>query len=709
MLQKIAHFITRKPKHIIRIAIFLLLASIVGSAMTYINYDILTYLPPDLDSSKGEQLLEQPYEMAATTMLIVEDMPAAYTDKLRSEIENVEGVSSAVWLSSMVGVQIPQSTIPEDMRDVFFSDHSTMLLVQYDMPGASSQTMNAITEVRKLCNKNCYLAGFSVLIKDTRDLVDQELPIYVALAVLLSLAAMMLTMKSWFLPLAIMSSIGLAIMYNMGTNVFLGQISYITKALAAVLQLGVTMDYSIFLYSRYQEECTRHDDRRDAMETAIQAAFTSLSGSSLTTIAGFVALCFMQLLLGRDIGIVMAKGVVLGVLTVVLVLPAILLQFDRPIEKFNHPCLNLNFARLNRFIVRHRRVFLVVFLLLFIPAIYGQNHAAVYYQLDRSLPQDMDSIVATDKLKDDFDMATSHFILIHDTLTSTQSSEMLDKVDEVPGVSSVLSYDSLMPKGVPDFFVPDELKDIFKQGGWNMIMVNSVYPTATDEVADQIDQLSAIFKSYDPGCYLTGEAVLTADLITTADYDFKITSYISILAILLIVGLTFQSLTVPIVLVAAIELAIYINEGIPYFLGTTVAFIAPTIIGCVQLGATVDYAILMSTRFREELQNGKDRLEAIQIAGATSDMSIITSSLVMFCATMGVAAVSKIGLISGLCIMLARGAIISALVSIFILPSLLVIFEPVLAKTSRYWRVAKVKKPHVRRRKGDKVLSNTEK
>lgn len=692
MLQRTAHFITRRPKLVAAIAVALVLLSVVGTAATRINYDILSYLPQDFDSSKGEQILEDPFQMAATTMLIVEGMPPEYTDQLRSAIQEVDHVSSAVWVSSLVGIQLPTEMIPGELRDVFYSGDATMLLVQYDMPGSSDETMQAIEDVRALCGKTCFLAGFSVVIKDTRDLVDREMPLYILLAAVLSFVAMSLTMESWILPLAFLVSIGFAILYNFGSNIFLGQISYVTKAIAAILQLGVTMDYSIFLYSRYREELRRHDTKEDAMEAAIQAAFTSLSGSSLTTIAGFLALCFMQLLLGRDIGIVMAKGVVLGICTVVLVLPALLLLLDGAIRRFNHPCIRPDFSRLNRFVLRRRGAFVALFLVLIAPALYSQSHAEVYYQLDRSLPQDMESIVANNKLKNDFGMASSHFILLRDDIPSSDMNRLTQELQDVDGIIAVLSYSSLMPQGIPDFFVPEELRDIFKQGGWQMMMVNSSYATGTQEVSAQLAQMQSIVKSYDPAACITGEAALTDDLISTADVDFKVTNYISIAAIFLIICIMFRSLSVPLILVAAIELAININEGIPYFTGTVIPFIAPTVVGCVQLGATVDYAILMATRFREELQNGRDAKEAIQIAASSSDSSVITSSLVMFCSTMGVALISKIEIISSICLLLARGAIISALISIFILPSLLSLFEPLIARTSHNWRTPPVKK-----------------
>ena len=651
-------------------------------------YDILTYLPPELDSSKGEALLEEPFHDAATSMLIVEGMPPRYTDDLLRSIKEVPGVSNAVWLSNLVGIQIPTEMIPAQLRDVFFSEDSTMMIIQYDMPGASQETMEAISKVRSLCNERCFLAGFSVLIKDTRDLVDEELPFYILLAVVLSLVAMSFTMESWLLPIAFLASIGIAIVYNFGTNIFLGEISYITKAIAAILQLGVTMDYSIFLYKRYEEELPNFSDPRDAMARAIESAFTSLSGSSLTTIAGFLALCFMQLLLGRDIGIVMAKGVVLGVATVILVLPAILLTFDRQIGKYRHRILMPNFEGINRFVIRHKRVFTALFLLLFIPAVYAQNHTQVYYKLDEALPQDMPSIVATNKLKDEYNMASTHFVIVDDNLDSSRMKEMCARIKELDGIETLISYDDLLSPAIPEFFIPQELKDMCKQDGLQLMMINSRYPAASDEVAAQLTQLTALVKSYDPNAYITGEAALTDDLIKTASVDFRVTNYISIAAIFLIVAIVFKSVTVPIILVATIELAIFINQGIPYFAGTVIPFITPTVIGCVQLGATVDYAILMTTRFREEIQKGRSREEAMLTAAAASDGSIITSSLVLFCATLGVGLVSKIEIISNICLMLSRGALISALVSIFIMPSVLTVCEPLIAHTSYQWRSA---------------------
>jgi len=681
--------VTRRPRLVVIIALLLLIPSFIGSAATRINYDILTYLPPELDSSKGESILEEPFQMAATTMLIVDDMPPAYTDRLQREVEDVPGVSSAIWVSSIIGAQVPEEMLPQDIRDKFYSGDSTMMIIQYDKPGGSEDTMEAIRRVRALCNGNCYLAGASAIIKDTKDLVSSELPRFVSLAVLLALAAMMLTMESWLLPVILLGTIGLAIIYNAGTNIFLGQISYITQAISAVLQLGVTMDYSIFLFHRYQEERANYADKRDAMAVAVEAAFSSLFGSSLTTIAGFAALCFMRLLLGRDIGIVMAKGVLIGVLTVVFILPSMLLVFDKPIQAHRHKALNPDFSKINAHIVRHRVLYLVIFAVLSIPAIYGEKNTAVYYNLDRSLPQDMPSIVATNKLKDDYNMLTTHFIILKNDVSHQDMEAMTDSIKALDGITGTYSYDELVGSAVPDFFVPDDVKDIFKADDKQLMMVNSSYKVASDASAKQLKELSAIVKKYDQNAYITGEAALTNDLISVSAVDFTVTGYLSVAAIFVIIAIVFKSFTVPIALILSIELAIFINESVPYFIGQTIPFIAPTVINCVQLGATVDYAILMTTRFREELQKGKDRKTAICDAANSADMSIISSALVFFCATLGVSVVSTIEIIGAICKMLARGSLISAVISIFILPAILVVMEPVFAKTSLWWRRAR--------------------
>lgn len=687
MLEKIAKTLTRKPLIVLIVALALLLPSAVGFAATRVNYDILTYLPEDAESSQGIQLLEEPFHMAATSMLIIEDMPAAWSNELLNEIKQIDGVSNTLWLSNLVGVQVPTDMIPAEFRDIFFSGSgSTMMIIQYDKAGASDETMAAIDAVRALLNDKCCLAGFSVAIKDTKELVDAEVPLFVSLAVLFALVAMGICLESWALPLVLISNIGIAVLYNFGTNIIFGEISYITQAVAAVLQLGVTMDYSIFLYHRYVEERDRHDDKRDAMAVAIVAAFKSLSGSSLTTVAGFLALCAMRFTLGKDIGLVLAKGVVLGVMTVVLVLPAIVLLCDKGIERTRHKPLLPEFDKLNHFVIKARVPILIVTVLLVIPGWYGQNHVQKYYKLDESLPRDLPSLVANRKLAEEFDMTTQHFIVMRDDVSATDMNALESRIEAIDGITDVVSYHALLGQGIPDFFIPDEVKDMLKQGGYQMLMVNSEYEVATDAISAQINELIAAVKEYNPNAMVTGESAMTKDLIAITEDDFVRTNHFSIAAIFLIVMVVFKSLTVPIVLVALIESAIMLNQGFSYFSGATIAFVIPTIVSTVQLGATVDYAILMASRFQEELQAGHDRKEAALIAANTSDHSVITSALVMIGATMGVVLVCRIDIVNSMCLMLARGALVSAIVSIFVVPAALCVFEPVFSRTSLHWK-----------------------
>ena len=696
MIERLAKWLTRKPRLVALAAVIMLIPAAIGYISTRINYDILSYLPEDLESSQGEKLLEEPFKMAATSMLIVENMPAGYTNSLINDIKAIDGVSNAIWISNLMGIQIPTDMIPANFRDMFFAGDATMMIIQSSHPGASDETMECIEQVRKVCNEKCFLAGFSVVIKDTRDLMDSELPMFVGLAVLLALCAMLLTLESTVLPFIFLASIGFAVIYNFGSNIFLGEISYITKAIAAVLQLGVTMDYSIFLYHRYEEERANYTDNRDAMAAAIVAAFRSLSSSSVTTIAGFLALCVMRLTLGRDIGIVMAKGVVLGVATVILVLPSLVLIFDKQITKHKHRSLLPSFDRMNTFVLRHHRAIMVLFILLFIPAYYAQSHAGIYYKLDESLPRDLPSIVSNEKLKDDFDMATSHFIVLRDDLTPAEMSDIETRMEQLKDITSVVSYHKILGTGIPDFFIPDAVKDMLKQGGYQLMMVNSSYEPATDAVSGQLDEMNAILKEYDEHAMITGEGAMYRDLIDTTAVDFVVANYLSIACIFLIVAWAFKSISIPAVLVATIELAIFLNQGFCYFSGASTPFIAPTIISCVQLGATVDYAILMSSRFQEELQSGKSRIEAIRIAADSSDASIITSALVLFCATLGVSFVSSIDLIGAICIMLARGALISACICLLVMPAVLYVCEPVFNKTTLHWRTpAPPQKPRI--------------
>ncbi|MCI5499855.1 MAG: MMPL family transporter [Clostridiales bacterium] len=691
MLDKIAKLVTRKPKLVLLIALLMMIPAIIGNAATRINYDILAYIPQDLDSAKGEALLEDPFRMAATGMLIVEDMPADYAAQLQQAIEEVDGVSQVLSMAGSVGSQLPPSMLPEDLQSMFYGNgsnpNSTMMMIFFDAPAADKITADAIAEIDEITNEKCFLAGFSALITDMQNLLAEEMPLYVAAAVVLAVVAMSIMMESWLLPVAIILNIGLAIIYNMGSNVFLGEISFVTSSLVAILQLGVTMDYSVFLYDRYREELPNYADPRDAMAQAVKQAFLSLSASSLTTVAGFAALCVMRLTLGRDVGVVMMKGVILGVLCVVLVLPSILLVLDRPIQKYTHKALNPDFEPMNRFLVKRRWVFLAVALVAAPPAIYSQTHTDVYHDImGNMVPETASSQVATDKLEEDYDMVNQHFLLIHqDALTGGDTVQLVDALKELEGIDSVLTFRSYVANSVPDFFIPDDVMEMFQQEGWTYIMLNSTYQAGTDEMTGQINQINELAKGYDPGCYLTGSAVMSEDLFDTADQDFAMTTYISVIAIFLIVMVVFRSISIPAVLVACIELAIYANEGIPYWIGQEIPFIANTFIGCIQLGATVDYSILIATRFREEIQRGYDPREAMVKAATAADHSIITGGLVLFCSCVSVSLISNLSLVSSLCTMLARGTLISVIVCLFVVPPVLLVCEPIIRRTSQGW------------------------
>lgn len=686
MLLRFANWITHHTKLVILIALALLVPSFFGFVGTRVNYDILTYLPEDLDSAQGEKILDETFHQAASCMLIVEDMPAKDVDKLKDKINQIDGVQ-AFWISDVLGTEIPADILPDVIKNVFFSStaDSTMMIIQLSSGMADDATMDALDAIKQAAGEQCFLSGMSVLNKDIRDLVEQQVPFYILIAVGLALAAMFLTMKSWVLPFVFLAGIGLAVAYNFGTNVFLGQISYITQAIAAILQLGVTMDYSIFLIDRYEEQKQIYPDKRDAMATAIKATFTSLSGSSLTTIFGFLALCFMELTIGRDIGLVMAKGVMLGVLTVALVLPALILTFDRLIHRFEHRTFIPNFGRLNQFLAKHHKGVTVVFFLLFIPAVFMQSQAPMYYDMMRSMPEDMPSVIGINKMKDEFNMATTHFVIVDDNLPAKELTAMAEELENVEGVTAVLSLNTFVGPAIDEEMIPEEIRSICTAGGKQMMMVNSEYESTTDEESKQLDQMNSVVKAHDPTGMITGEGALMDDLIQIGDRDIRITGIISIVAIFVIIAILFRSISIPVITVAAIELAININEGIPYLTGNAVPFIAPIVIGCVQLGATVDYAILLTTRFREERQKGLSRQEAMITAANSADRSVFTSALVLFCATIGVYALCDIEMISSICAMLARGSIISAVVIIFFLGPVLITLEKVIDKTTYHW------------------------
>ncbi|WP_032120747.1 efflux RND transporter permease subunit [Clostridium amazonitimonense] len=695
-MKKFGEFIAKHRNIVLIVAIALLLPAAYGMINTKINYDILTYLPQDLDSMKGQEILDKNFASASLSMLIIEDTESKDVAKIKEDIQKVDGVDSVLWIDDVLDITIPKEILPDKIKDSLYSKNSTMVIIKYEEGSSSEKTQEAITSIRKVMNKQSFLSGLSAIVKDTKDLSDKQTPIYVLIAVALSTVVLALTMESVLIPFIFLASIGFAILYNFGTNIFFGQVSYITKALAAVLQLGVTMDYSIFLLHRYEEEKSKVDDRENAMAEAISKTIVAISGSSLTTIAGFLALCAMQLALGKDIGIVMAKGVLLGVICTVTVLPALVLYFDKAIHKFQHKTILPEFKKVSEYVTNHYKVFVAIFLIAFIPAIYGSNNTKVYYNLDESLPKDMESVVATSKLKEDYHMTTTHMVVINDDIPAYKKKEMVDRIEKVDGIEKVLSYDKLIGGSIPESFIPEDIKANFKKDGYNLIIANSIYKAAEDEENAQIDEIINIVKEYDKDGMVSGEGPLTKDLIQIADQDFKRVNVVSIAAIFAIIFMVFLSFSLPVILVLAIELAIFINLGIPYYTGTSIPFISSIVIGTIQLGATVDYAILLTSRFKEEIKNGHDKFEAMKISVEGSAKSIVTSALTFFAATAGVALISDMELIKSLCFLMSRGALISMLIIIFILPSILIVSEKFIGFTTKGWREKSGKKQDVK-------------
>ena len=683
-MKRIAKFIAYHPKTITIIAVLLLIPAAIGYINTFVNYDILSYLPGDLDSVKGENELDETFNSASMSFLVIEDMPSKDVAALKEKIAKVDNVSSVIWVNDIADISIPQEIIPQAVKDIFYSKDGkcTMMLIQYKYKAVTDETMQAIEDVRGLLNNQCFLSGMGVIMKDTRDLADSQAPVFIAIAIAIALVVMTFCMESWVEPWVLLAALCMAVVYNMGTNLIFGQISYITQCIAAILQLGVTMDYSVFLIDRFEEEKPKHADKRDAMASAIQGAFLSLSGSSLTTIFGFLALCFMDLSLGKDIGLVMAKGVVFGVLTVTIVLPALVLQCDKIIHKYRHRSFIPKFDKLNNFVVNHKKVWVAIFVVLFIPSYIMQSNVNVYYSMDRMLPDDIGCIAALNKMKDEFNMATSHFIIVDDSLDASDLVKMENEIKDTAGVTNMVAYNNFVGSGIPDSMIPDELKSIAKSGGRQMILVNTSYVAATDECNEQLTKINNIVKKYDKNGYVTGEGAMYKDLIDITDHDFKLTSVLSILSIFILIAIIFKSISIPTILVLSIELAIFVNKAISFATGTTLSFIAPTIIGCVQLGATVDYAILLTTRFREEMRNGHNKLDAIKIAANASDRSIFQSALVFFGATFGVFLTCDIKIVKEVCLLLARGSLISAGVIVFMLTPLLLVLEGVIEKTT---------------------------
>lgn len=681
-MKKITKFISHHPRLILLIMTLLLIPAWFGYKNTGVNYDILSYLPADLESTQGQEILDKDFKNAATGMLLLkgDDYDA---DKLKNEILKVDGVEDVISKTSILGDSVPNEFLPDEIRDVFYSKDFTLLMVKFGESSSSFRTMKAIENIKKIESKEKFLSGISSLVKDTKDLIDHETPIYVALAVILALVVLSLTNESTIIPFLFILNIGYAILYNFGTNLFLGEISYITKAIAAVLQLAVTTDYSIFLYHRYVEEKKTNEDKNDAMDVAIQKTISSIFASSLTTFAGFIVLILMRLGLGKDIGLVMSKGVLLGLMSTIVVLPPMILLAEKLVARFNHKIFLPSFEKTSHFVLNHKNGLFIAFLILFIPAIYGARNTDLYYNLDRSLPQDLDSIVALNKMKKDFNMASTHFVVVDEDLSKQNMNSLVDELKDVEGVNSVLSANSLTGLTIPDSVLPDKLKDNFTKNGYQMIMINSKYQTASDKVNKQVDKINKIVKNHDKKGYLTGEAVLTKDLTVLSDRDFKMVNIASIIIVFIIIAIVFKSFAIPVVLIAVIELAIQINMGIPFYLGQTIPFVTSIIIGVVQLGSTIDYSILMMDRFIAEYKEVNDVDQALKLTVKETSKSIVTSALSFMAATVGVGLYSKMEIVSTICMFLARGAIISMLAIILFLPTVIKIAFPFIKKTTK--------------------------
>lgn len=690
-MKKLALWEAQHPKIVILIALALLVPAILGFALTRINYDIMSYLPDSVESVKGEAILDETFNNAGMSIIIVENSEAKYAAALKDEIEKMDAVSSVVWVDTLADISIPKDILPDVLTDVFYSksEDSTMMLVQYKYTGSSNETMEAIKNIKALLSKNAFISGVSAVVEDTKELSEKEAPLYVVLAVVLALIAMSIMMDSWIQPFIVLAALGMAIIYNMGTNIFKGEISFITQSIAAILQLGVTMDYSVFLIDRYYEEKEKYPTREEAMANAVTKSFTALMGSSLTTLFGFIALCFMTFTLGIDIGIVMAKGVVFGILTVVLVLPELVLIFEDKIRKYRHKSYLPHFDRLNNFVFKHKAIFAVLFVVLLVPSYFLQSKVDIYYNMDKILPKNLISIQGLYKLRDEFQMASTQFIIVDDSIDSSKLTELENELEELDGVSSTLSYNKFIGPAIPDDIIPDAILDICKKDGKQLMMVNSVYEAASDELNDQIEKMNSIVKSYDPNAIITGEGAITKDMIITTARDFKVTAALSVIAIFILLALTFKSALLPVLLILSIELAIWINLSISKILGAEVSFVGPTIINCIQLGATVDYAVLLTTRFREELHAGLSKKEAILKAANIAERSVLLSASVFFAATFGVYLICNIPIVKGVCSLLARGSVISAASIVFFLMPLLYIFEGAISKTTVGWAKGK--------------------
>lgn len=682
-MQKFGRGVVKLRVPILIVSVLLLIPSIFGFVSTRINYDILSYLPSDIETMKGQDIMLDEFGKGGFSLVMLDGMDDKDVEKVKEKIEKVDHVCDVLWYDTLADVSLPKEVLPDDIYDFFNTDNSTMMAVFFDEATSADGSLEAVKEIRSIAGEQCFISGMSSVVEDIKDLTMQEAPMYVVIAVILTSIILALTMDSFLIPLFFMLSVGMAIIYNMGTNFIQGEISFITEALAAVLQLAVTIDYSIFLWHSYKEEKEKHPgDNKEAMAVAIGKTITSVVSSSITTVAGFLALCFMSYELGMDMGIVMAKGVVIGVICCITVLPSMILVFDKALEKTMHKDLVPSLEKPSKFIIKHHAAFIVLFIVVLIPAIYGQIKTNVYYNLTDTLPKDLNSVIANTKLDEEYNMATTHMLLVDADMQPKEVNSMLDEMGKVDGVSFSMSLDTLIGPSIPREMVPDSVTKILKSDKWQLMLVGSEYKVASDEENAQIDELSKILKSYDKDGMLIGEAAATKDLIDITDHDFKVVNIVSIAAIFIIILIALRSVSLPIILVAVIEFAITVNMGVPCFTNTTIPFIASVVIGTIQLGATVDYAILMTTRYKTERNAGKDKHEAVTIALTTSMKSIMVSALGFFASTFGVGVYSSVDMISQLCTLMSRGAIISMITVICILPSMLMLFDKVIINTT---------------------------
>ncbi len=688
-MNRLGKAICKHKRLILIIALLLLIPSIIGMKATRINYDILVYLPEDIETIQGENILSDDFDMGAFSVVLLEDMSTKDIKRLEEKFKEIDNVEKAVSIADVIGTSIPEEMIPNDVKEKIYKDNETIMLVTFKEQISSDETMQTVQTLREITDEHCKISGMTATVLDTRDLSDSEIVIYVVIAVILCLIILELALDSYVAPILLLLNIGIAILYNMGSNVFLGQISYITKAISAVLQLGVTMDFAIFLYHSYMQEKEHTNDNDEAMASAIGKTLTSVVGSSLTTIAGFLALCSMNLTLGKDIGIVMAKGVLLGVISVVTILPAMILELNGLIEKTKHKEIFPKFTGIKNFVIKHYKAIAISFIIILPIAFYGYRNAEIYYNLDKSLPETLDSVVANNELKDKFNMVSMELLLVDKDIPDYQINNMLKEIESLEGIEWTAGYSKIADLGIPKEALPKDLVDIFQNEKYQMILINSKYEMATDELNSQVTKVNEIIKKYDENAILAGEGPLMKDLVEISDHDFNSVNTVSIAIIFVIMIVVLKSVSLPVILISVIELAIFINMGIPYYTNTILPFVASIVIGTIQLGATIDYAILITNKYISNRKEGKERKQAVSEALGTSIASIAVSGLCFFGATFGVGVYSKIEMIGSLCTLMSRGAIVSMICVIAILPSFLIIFDKIICKTTIGMRKSK--------------------